>query len=322
MTCRREIVWPLRDPSLTLSVTSGARFSPGTRPTVASEVFCLPRCRSSRGGRSVRGFCLSDESRQSILQKSYSMKALAEHNLIRCKAGSMIGEPKRGVKKAAYRAAHLMFSTRTLQLMWFDVLRLQARIRRLRRNDLEPPCSKLHLGCGSRRVAGWLNVDVIGSDYDIDFITCLPWRSDSFSAIVSQHVIEHLELFGELLPLLSELKRILQPEGQIWLSCPDMEKICRFYLDGRMNELVEDRISRDDYSLQGAPAQQIINDLFHQWGEHKNLFDFEILKWALEKAGFAGVRRVNEAHLLQRFPGFPARHDDKQTLYVMAQPSG
>jgi SAM-dependent methyltransferase len=134
----------------------------------------------------------------------------------------MIGEPTRGVKKAAYRAAHVMFSTRTLQLMWFDVLRLQARIRRLRRNDLEPSCNKLHLGCGSRRVAGWLNVDVIGSDYDIDFITRLPWRSDSFSAIVSQHVIEHLELFGELVPLLSELRRVLQPGGQIWLSCPDM----------------------------------------------------------------------------------------------------
>ena len=231
----------------------------------------------------------------------------------------MIGEPTGGPKKAAYRVAHAIFGMRTLQLMWFDMLRLQARMRHLGRHDLEPSSTQLHLGSGSRRVAGWLNVDVFGSDYDIDFTKRLPWRTGSFSAIVSQHVIEHFELFGELLPLLTELRRVLQPDGEIWLSCPDMEKICRLYLDGRTRELVEDRLSRDKYSTQGAPPQQVVNDLFHQWGEHKNLFDFEIFEWALESANFTYVRKVDEAKLLERFPGFPARHDDNQTLYVAAQ---
>jgi predicted SAM-dependent methyltransferase len=234
---------------------------------------------------------------------------------------AVIGEPTGGAKRAAYRVAHTVFGMRTLQLMWFDMLRLQARMRRLGRHDLEPSFTQLHLGCGSRRVAGWLNVDVSGSDYDIDFTKHLPWQTGSFSAIVSEHVIEHFELFGELLPLLTELNRVLRPDGEIWLSCPDMEKICSLYLDGRTRELVEDRLSRDKYSTQGAPPQQIVNDLFHQWGEHKNLFDFEILRWALERADFTYVRKVDEAKLLERFPGFPARHDDNQTLYVSAQAS-
>jgi predicted SAM-dependent methyltransferase len=238
---------------------------------------------------------------------------------VEAKRATVIGEPTRGSKKAVYRAAHVLFGTRTLQLMWFDALRLQARVRHVGRHDLQSPCTQLHLGCGSRHVSGWLNVDVVGSDYDIDFTKRLPWRSESFSVIVSQHVIEHLELFGELLPLLSELRRVLRPGGQIWLSCPDMAKICRLYLDGRIGELVEDRISRDNYSTQGAPPQQIVNDLFHQWGEHKNLFDFEILKWALERNKFTDIRKVDEAHLLQHFPSFPARYDDKQTLYVSAR---
>lgn len=237
------------------------------------------------------------------------------------KRPAVIGEPSRGPKKAVYEAAHVIFGRRTLQLMWFDALRLQARVRRAGRHDLTPPCAQLHLGSGSRRVAGWLNVDVIGSDYDLDFTEPLPWRTGSFSAVVSQHVIEHLELFGELLPLLSELRRVLRPGGEIWLSCPDMEKICRLYLNGRALELIEDRMGRDEYSTQGAPPQQIVNDLFHQWGEHKNLFDFEMLEWALGKAGFADVRKVEEAQLLERFPGFPARRDDSQTLYVAAQAS-
>jgi predicted SAM-dependent methyltransferase len=232
----------------------------------------------------------------------------------------VVGEPTGRAKKAVYGVARTFFGRRTILLMWFDALRLRARIRRVGRRDLDSSCAQLHLGAGRRQVEGWLNVDVVGSDYDIDFTQRLPWRSGSFAAVVSQHVIEHFELFDELMPLLGELRRVLQPGGEVWLSCPDMEKICRLYIDGRAHELVEDRLSREkEYSTQGAPPQQIVNDLFHQEGEHKNLLDFEMLKWALESADFSGVRKVNEAHLLERFPGFPARHDDNVTLYVKAQ---
>jgi hypothetical protein len=80
-----------------------------------------------------------------------------------------------------------------------------------------------------------------------------------------------------------------------------------------------DRQRRDTwFSTNGAPAQQIVNDIFYQWGEHKNLFDFGLLEWALKKAGFGAVRRVAEADLLERFPDFPSRSDDLMTLYVVA----
>lgn len=232
---------------------------------------------------------------------------------------SAAGEPTAGAKRMAYSLAHAFAGRRTLQLMWFDLFRLRARIRRIGSHNIKPPSTQLHLGSGSRRLAGWLNVDVAGSDYDFDFTRPLPWRTGSFSVVVSQHVIEHLELFGELLPLLSELNRVLMPGGEVWLSCPDMQKICRLYVDGRANVLIEDRLTRDYYSTNGAPPQQIVNDLFHQRGEHKNLFDFDMLKWALESVGFTHVSQVNEAMLLERFPGFPPRHDDTQTLYVTAQ---
>ncbi len=99
-----------------------------------------------------------------------------------------------------------------------------------------------------------------------------------------------------------------------------MESICRIYADGRSADLVADRVNRDRrYSTQGAPPQQIVNDIFHQWGEHKNLLDLDIAKWALERAGFSGIRRVREIDLLERFPGFPARGDDTITLYVTAR---
>jgi hypothetical protein len=40
------------------------------------------------------------------------------------KRAAVIGEPMRGPKKIAYGAAHVLFDTRTLQLMWFETLSL------------------------------------------------------------------------------------------------------------------------------------------------------------------------------------------------------
>ena len=79
-------------------------------------------------------------------------------------------------------------------------------------------------------MAGWLNVDVAGSEFDID-LACgaLPWIDAQFRAIASQHTIEHLELESELLPLLTELRRVAAPNCEIWLTCPDLERICAEY---------------------------------------------------------------------------------------------
>jgi hypothetical protein len=73
------------------------------------------------------------------------------------------------------------------------------------------------------------------------------------------------------------------------------------------------------YDLGTIPPSQLMNDLFHHNSDFKNLFDFELLVWALRKAGFATVERVTEKDLLTRFPEFPERGDDLQTLYVVAR---
>ncbi len=216
--------------------------------------------------------------------------------------------------------SHHVFSARTVSAMKFDVQRLRAR--RIRRKDkgLVPPQSKLHVGCGEKRVQGWLNVDVAGSEYDVDLGGGrLPWAEAAFEAAASEHVIEHLELKEQVLPLLRELHRVLKPGGELWLSCPDIEKICRSYLDHRMVDLLEDRRKRwPEYSQGDMPSSHMINHLFHQNGRHKNLFDYELLAWTLKEAGFTRAERMVEADLLQRFPEFPPRHDDLQSVYVQA----
>ena len=212
-----------------------------------------------------------------------------------------------------------VFQGRTLSLMRMDALRLRARLEQSR--TMAPASALLHVGCGKRSVAGWLNIDVAGGEQSVD-LGCgrLPWPDGVFDAVVSQHVIEHLELFEEVIPLLRELRRVARAGAEIWLSCPDLEKTCRSYVDNRGADMLEDFITRfpNLTAWRTIPAH-MINSLFHQSGEHKNLFDYDLLSWACQQAGWHDCVRVDEAQLLSRFPEFPPRYDDYHSIYVRAR---
>lgn len=214
---------------------------------------------------------------------------------------------------------------KTVRTARFDLLRMKARRRTqkmLNRHLTKGPLpDKFHFGCGKRLVDGWLNCDLINSQVDID-LGCgsLPFADESFSAICSQHVIEHLDLVSELEPLTKELLRCSRSGAEIWLSCPDMEKVCRSYLDHKGMDLIEDRRTRlPDFTTGKYPSSFMINNLFHQGGEHRNLFDFDLLKALLDQSGFSNVTRESEETFLLRFPEFPRRNDDLQSLYVRAE---
>ena len=219
--------------------------------------------------------------------------------------------------------SHGVLSHRTQVLAGLDVKRLIARISQ-RRRLVRPSKNRLHLGCGRHNVAGFLNVDLEGGDEQVD-LACghLPWVDSSFEVVVAQHVIEHLEMTTELIPLLREVRRVSEPGAELWLSCPDMEGICRAYVQGDLARFVLDKVLRcGSGCFETSPPQNLLNYLFHQRGEHKNLFDFALLRWTLEQTGFTSCTRTSEKQFLERFPGFPPRNDDLQSLYVRAVAGG
>ena len=121
----------------------------------------------------------------------------------------------------------------------------------------------LHLGCGLTAPPEWLNLDgsmnawlaqrprlrKIGTLLRVvprdkaevpwptnitiaDLRKPLPFPDDTFQAIYSSHVIEHLHRDGAL-ALLSETRRVLRPGGRCRTLVPDLRKMVNDYVAGR-----------------------------------------------------------------------------------------
>ncbi len=208
-----------------------------------------------------------------------------------------------------------IFSKRTQKLINFDLLRYSTRLKTGRRK-FDVNTDKLHLGCQGKKIDGWLNVDVTASDLDVDLGGgYLPFHDSIFRFIVCQQTIEHLDMQSELIPLLREMKRVCSPGAEIWLSCPDISKICAGYFSNKGLELLKGKQRRYKYEHGDAPAQQVINAHFYQGGEHQNLFDLELLQWVLKQAQLENIEQVTEKDFLKRFPEFPSADDEDHSLY-------
>jgi predicted SAM-dependent methyltransferase len=132
---------------------------------------------------------------------------------------------------------------------------------------------RLHLGCGQRRLDGFINIDVNPSsatDYVAD-VARLPCRDNSVERIESYHMIEHIPLQA-VTRLLEEWRRVLRPDGSLVIECPDVDQIMREYLDGREERLV------------GVFGHQRFPGDTHLWGYNESR-----LRRLLQSVGFASV---------------------------------
>lgn len=89
---------------------------------------------------------------------------------------------------------------------------------------------KLHLGCGKRKLEGWLNIDLHDSDHDCD-IRKLPFEDNSADEIMAIHVCEHFYV-REILGILQDWYRVLKPGGVFVAELPCLDKILWHFMNG------------------------------------------------------------------------------------------
>lgn len=98
----------------------------------------------------------------------------------------------------------------------------------------------INLGCGGRYHPEWVNADIAPRDPRVqpcDLSRPLPFPDGSFEVVYHSNVLEHIrrEHVGAFL---GECFRILKAGGILRVAVPDLEAICRLYLE-RLNRAVE-----------------------------------------------------------------------------------
>lgn len=91
----------------------------------------------------------------------------------------------------------------------------------------------LNLGCGERFHPDWINIDLTSGRTGVishDLSKGIPFQSDHADTVYLAAMFEHIRR-NDAANFLREIFRVLKPGGIVRVGVPDLEKICRIYLE-------------------------------------------------------------------------------------------
>ncbi|MBW7876008.1 MAG: methyltransferase domain-containing protein [Candidatus Cloacimonetes bacterium] len=140
--------------------------------------------------------------------------------------------------------------------------------------------TKLHLGCGSRFIPGYVHVDVIHHPH-IDYLCNIDdlsvFHDNSVDVIYNCHVLEHFHRY-KVGNVLKEWFRVLKPGGILRTSVPDFAALAELYLKTKdLKTVVGPIMGRQNYL----------------YNIHYNIFDYTYFHDLLEQVGFKTINRYD-----------------------------
>lgn len=158
----------------------------------------------------------------------------------------------------------------------------------------------LQIGCGENLLEGWLNTDLHPQNgaFKLDATEPFPFKANTFDAIFSEHLFEHLK-YDDGKRMLQECFRVLKPEGILRLTLPTLDFLLKLYNepDKELHQRYAEWSLRHydaqayvDFASQGKPIPMsiIVNNFMHLWG-HQFLYDKLTLRMVLENVGFHNI---------------------------------
>lgn len=89
---------------------------------------------------------------------------------------------------------------------------------------------KLHIGCGSNILPGYINIDEYNPNADVNLnVMEMNYDDESIDVVEGYMILEHLTL-SDARKLLKKLYKMLKKGGRLILEVPDMEKVCKMIL--------------------------------------------------------------------------------------------
>ena len=146
---------------------------------------------------------------------------------------------------------------------------------------------KLHIG-GKEIKENWkiLNIQKKeGVDFIGDISDLSQFENSSVDEIYASHVVEHVNQ-KNIKKTLIGIHRILKPNGKFYVSVPDMEILCRIFIDDKAPPKVKFHVMRMMF------GGQIDDYDFHYFG-----WNFQFMREFLIGAGFKKVERVKSFEL-------------------------
>ena len=155
----------------------------------------------------------------------------------------------------------------------------------------------LEIGVGPSVGEEFIGLDYIWNptiDVCWDVTKGLPLRDNSLRGVYSEHCLEHLP-FNSIEFVLSEIHRVLEPDGVVRIVVPDGELYLKSYskiCDGDLLIKIPYEEEEKEYYKENYRPIISINRIFRSYG-HQFIYDYELMKRLLENAGFKNINREN-----------------------------
>ena len=143
---------------------------------------------------------------------------------------------------------------------------------------------KLHIG-GEEKKDGWKILNIQQKN-DVDFIGNITdlsqFEDNSIEEIYASHVVEHVAQ-KNVEKTLKGIYRVLKDNGKFYVSVPDMDLLCKIFIDPKAPYNVKFYVMRVMF------GGQIDEYDFHYFG-----WDFELLSGLLKNVGFDEIEKVEK----------------------------
>lgn len=152
---------------------------------------------------------------------------------------------------------------------------------------------KLEIGCGRSPRKGYRTCDIRNLP-NIDYVCSadkLPFENEKIDEIYSRHLVEHFSL-KEFLKVLQEWNRVLKPNGELYIICPNMLWHLEQIVKGDHKSFYsKDRGSNDRYWGFGS----LFGWQQDEFDVHKFGYYFELMKDILEDFGFGDIEDLTNS---------------------------
>jgi hypothetical protein len=165
---------------------------------------------------------------------------------------------------------------------------------------------RLHLGCGTKKIPGWINIDSVagcGPDLVHDLTRPFPYADQTVDEILAEDLLEHFDKYMRV-QVMSEWARVLKVGGTITVQVPNFKKILFKYFKFGFNNFV-------DFIF----GENMWNSRIYigHFGNHKWGYSPESLKEFVSQFGIEPLS-VETKGLNIRLLGRKAKHVDQQEL--------